>query len=89
MACRCSIKDILIDKQAEAIRNLFQKVKKKIPDGELLARIDIGQPPELSDCPSMYNWGFEYYCDNQDFIKQQIKQHKDRFPKLFATYFKR
>lgn len=48
----------------------------------MLGLIDEGKSPVRIDCSFKYSWGYETYCDNQQYIKQYIKQQKTNIKKL-------
>lgn len=82
MECQCILKSVLVGERAKLIRGVFKILEKKVPKGEMLGVIDRTKSQFITDCPFRYSFGFEYYCDNQSFIKQYVEQHKYTLPEL-------
>ena len=74
MECQCILKSVLVGERAKLIRHVFRILEKKVPKGEMLGVIDRTKSQFITDCPFRYSFGFEYYCDNQSFIKQYKEQ---------------
>jgi len=82
MECQCILKSVLVGERAKLIRGVFKSTEKKVPKGEMLGVIDRTKSQFITDCPFRYSLGFDYYCDNQSFIKQYVEQHKYNLPEL-------
>ena len=74
MECQCILKTVLVGERAKSIRSVFKILGKKVPKGEMLGVIDRAKSQFITDCPFRYSLGFDYYCDNQSFIKQYKEQ---------------
>ena len=69
----CSIKRVLLGEDADLIRSLFKELGRKTPEGEILGVVtDV----KRHDCPCLYSWGYEYYCDNQEILQSQMDKIK-------------
>lgn len=80
----CTFKSILTGKEVQfIIEHLFVKIEAKAPQGKMLGLIDDSRGNVNFGCPFLYSFGYAYYCDDQDFIKQYIEEHKDKFPELY------
>ncbi len=75
-SCRCFFKAVLAEDYVEFIKSLFRSVGRKCPEGKMLGSIDEGKSPVSIDCSFKHSWGYETYCDNQQYIKQYIKLQK-------------
>lgn len=82
ISCRCCFKAVLAEDYVEFIKSIFRSVGRKCPEGKMLGLIDEGKSPVRIDCSFKYSWGYETYCDNQQYIKQYIKQQKTNIKKL-------
>lgn len=73
----CTIIEVFEGKDAEFIKNLFKTVDKDGPKGLLLGFIDKNKEKGAHDCPHLFSWGSEYYCDNQEHLKQFLQEIKE------------
>ena len=69
----CSIKHVLLKEDADLIRSLFKELGRKIPEGEMLG---IVEDVKRHNCPNLYSWGYEYYCDNQEILQMHMEKIK-------------
>ena len=69
----CSIRRVLLKEDAEFIKSLFKGLERKTPQGEMLGVVaDV----KKHNCPRLYSWGYEYYCDNQEILQSHMDKIK-------------
>ena len=72
----CIIIDVLDGSDAQFIINLFKELEKDCPKGNLLGYIDRTKAKGALDCPFLFSWGEEFYCDNQEHLRGFLKEDK-------------
>ena len=69
--CQCILTNILADKEVQFIKSLFETTDKKGPNGQRIGVIDVDKSKgQYFGCPYMYNWGFDFFCDNQTYLEK-------------------
>jgi hypothetical protein len=72
----CIIIDVLDGDDARSIIDLFKILEREHPKGKLLGYIDKTKAKGSLDCPFLFSWGEEFYCDNQEHLKQLLDKSK-------------
>ena len=79
---QCSFDNILVGPHAKFIKDLFVKLGRNAPKGEVLGVIR-NQLLCPNKCNFKFSWGYEYYCDNQDLLRIRINQQEHNVPQRY------
>jgi len=78
--CDCKISSVLAGKDVELLQQLFRVVGKKIPEGSLMGLIDKDSIDMSNQCEHRYSWGFQYYCSDQNVLRESLDGPKEICP---------